>query len=266
MELVNLETLLYWMKERESIRLKKEAGEPRPWSDNAVFQTTYFCNVHREDDRVTRFIRQMYSPHVKHELFEANIILSRFLNWPDTLKWIGYQKTWDPVSVNTMLKSIDGKVWGGAYVVSTCGRQMNKIDYLTEIVMPSIEFNTPFGATTCEVAADAAQRILGVSTFMAGQVVADLKNTSGHDLQKAWDWSTFALIGPGSRRGMEWLCAERMPDKDWYKMLALLQARLYTEGWQGLCAQDIQNVLCEFSKFCRVSSGTGRSKRGYHGI
>jgi hypothetical protein len=81
--------LLYWVAERESVRKKKEAGEPKPWSDDPVFRTTYFCNVRREDDKVTKFIRQMYSPYVAHPLFVHNIILSRFLNWPPTLEEVG---------------------------------------------------------------------------------------------------------------------------------------------------------------------------------
>ena len=33
-----LDRLLYWIKERESIRLKKEAGEPKPWTDDEILR------------------------------------------------------------------------------------------------------------------------------------------------------------------------------------------------------------------------------------
>jgi len=61
----NQEQLIYWINERENIRLKKEAGESPPWSSNPVMQVTYFCNVNREDDKVTKWIRDNW-------LYETN--------------------------------------------------------------------------------------------------------------------------------------------------------------------------------------------------
>lgn len=266
-QIINYPRLLYWINERENIRIKKEAGEPKPWSNDPVFQTTYFCNVMRENDKVTRYIRKMYSPHVKHPLFVHNTILARFLNWPPTLEYIGYQDCWDPKKVNQLLHALGecNKVWGSAYIVSTCGRAMDKIDYLCDIVMPSIgEVLLDFTHETCWEASTALQFIEGISTFMAGQVVADLKNTLGHPLNIAPDWWTFALPGPGSRRGMDWLCGEKVGEAEWHKKLEELQLRLNSDGIY-LCRQDIQNCLCEYDKYERVTNGTGRSKRGYDG-
>jgi len=55
----NKDQFFYWMKERERVRVRKERGDPKPWSEDPVFQQTYFCNVNREYDRVTKFIRKM---------------------------------------------------------------------------------------------------------------------------------------------------------------------------------------------------------------
>jgi hypothetical protein len=267
--LLNYGRLLYWVQERDAVRKKKEMGMSKPWSNDMVFRTTYFCNVRREDDRVTRFIRKMYSPYVGHSLFTHNIILSRFLNWPDTLDHIDYQPGWDPPYVNARLKErkLLGKVWGNAYVVSTCGRQMDKIDYLTEIVMPSIgEVLLDFHHDTLWEAATALQFIEGISTFMAGQVIADLKNTPGHPLQEAPDWWDFALPGPGSVRGMDWVCGEKVPRSLFHPTLLRIRDMLDVDAGVGdLCAQDVQNCLCEYDKWERVINGTGRSKRSYNG-
>jgi len=43
-------------RERERIRLKREAGHPGPWTSDPVFQRGRFLNVFREDDRVTKSI------------------------------------------------------------------------------------------------------------------------------------------------------------------------------------------------------------------
>lgn len=265
----NLELLRYWIHERESIRLKKEAGSTKPWSTDEVFQRVYFCNVCREDDKVTRFIRRLYSPWVRHPLFTHNIILARFLNWPDTLDPLGYQEEWDPPYVKSVLneRKLIGKVWGNAYVVTTHGIKMDKIDYLCDRVMPSIHRTLlpKLFDISCASAAGHLQCIEGISTFMAGQVVADLKNTPGHPLDGAHDRYIFALPGPGSRRGMDWLYGEKVPQSKWYPNLMDLRTALEKDGVY-LDAQDIQNCLCEFDKYMRVKTGSGRSKRGYDGI
>ena len=50
-------------KERESIRVKRERGDPPPWTSDPVFQRGRFLNVFREDDRGTKalfkFVRQV---------------------------------------------------------------------------------------------------------------------------------------------------------------------------------------------------------------
>lgn len=264
----NYDSFLYWVQERERVRRKKEMGERKPWSLDPTFQTTYFCNVHREDDKVTRFIRRMYSPKVYHKLFVHNIILARFLNWPPTLDYIQYLDEWDFDYLKSMLNDLkrQGKVWGNAYVVTTHGIPMDKIDYLCDRVVPSIGhvLSTFDSWVTCELAAIDLQRIEGISTFMAGQVIADLKNTAGHPLRDAPDWWTFALPGPGSRRGMDWLYAGKINIADWPDCLEAARTRLMSDGIR-LCAQDTQNCLCEFDKYMRVKHGTGRSKRSYNG-
>jgi hypothetical protein len=261
------DTLVYYIEERERVRKAKEAGMPKPWSSDWIFQETYFCNVRREDDKVTKFIRKMYSPYVGHPLFVHNIILSRFLNWPDTLETLGYIEYWDPEYVST-LKKIQGKVWGSAYVVSTCGRPIDKVNYLTQIVMPSIEqvLEKPPMWMSCKSSANRLQEIEGISTFMAGQIVADLKNTLDHPLTHAPDWWTFALPGPGSRRGMDWLYECHLTDTVWREKLPEVRAFIVESTGLDICSQDTQNNLCEFSKYMKIKSGTGRTKRYYSGI
>ena len=45
--------LVYYINERESIRKLREAGYPKPWTQDKILQTYRFCNVNREDDTVT---------------------------------------------------------------------------------------------------------------------------------------------------------------------------------------------------------------------
>lgn len=263
--------LVYWIEERENVRVKKEAGYPKPWSNDMVFRTTYFCNVRREDDKVTRWIRNYYSPLVGHPWFDFNIVLARFVNWPETLEEIGFigeENNYKVCSVMDQRAARGIKNWGSAYLITTHGIPMGKIDYLVKNVLPDAVRHCvghEWGDSTLADAAKHLMKIEGVSTFLAGQFIADMKNTPHHPLASAKDWNSFALPGPGSRRGMDWLFDEKVPESRWYKELAILQDKLYNDNWR-LHAQDIQNCLCEFDKFMRVLNGTGRSKRRYNGL
>lgn len=43
--------------ERETIRIKRSRGDARPWTQDPILQAFRFCNVHREDDKVTQWFR-----------------------------------------------------------------------------------------------------------------------------------------------------------------------------------------------------------------
>ncbi len=272
------DALMYWIRERYQILTKKETGQPKPWSDNKVFQTTYFCNVHRENDRVTKWIRKFYSHRVQDGMFEYNIILSRFLNWPATLEQVGYQSKHDPDWLLEALNEIadTGKVWGNAYVITTHGIPMPKATYLCENVLEGVYkglegLREQCRGDSCTRASYALQGFEGLGSFLAAQVVADLKNTKGHPLESAHDKKTFVEHGPGSLRGVSWFHFGE-PNKVGPTSFRSYfeQVRRYVDGhWPAevpeVDNQDLQNCLCEFDKFMRVSNGTGRSKRSYPG-
>lgn len=268
------ETLVYWCRERERVRLAKEAGEPKPWSSDSIFQRTYFCNIRREDDRVTKWIRQNWSPEkLGWEDYEYAMVLARFLNWPETLEKITYCLN-DPQTIWGVLEAQTGKIWGNAYVVTTHGLKMSKIEYLCDRVLPAAyealgagRWRGAYQGTPTQLAQRHGQlmQLEGLASFMAAQVVADLKNTPYHPLAEAEDWLTWAAPGPGSMRGLEWFFGEKVPESKF--MPYLTHVREYLRKYDiDLHAQDVQNCLCEYDKYMRVMNGTGRSKRNYPGV
>lgn len=50
----NLGALVGWIGEREVVRLRREAGEPKPWTDDPILRECSFCNVRREEGRPRR--------------------------------------------------------------------------------------------------------------------------------------------------------------------------------------------------------------------
>jgi len=273
------EQLQYWITERYAIMQRKEGGDGKPWSRDPVFQTTYFCNVRREDDKVTKWIRNNFSQAPNKKNYEWLMGLSRLLNHPPSLELWGHPVpiTEERIAEYTehlkYLNATGTRVWGNAYVVTTHGMKMNKLDYLCHVLTELL----PVGGALAPYdnlydASIELQKFEGFGSFMTGQVLADLKNTGWHHFSTAKDWYTFSVPGPGSLRGMEWLHGgniHKPKRRLWPERMKELRERIWDDSElvhiPKLCAQDIQNCLCEFDKYCRVFNSTGKSKRKYNG-
>ena len=255
--------LAYWISERERIRVKKEDNDPRPWSDDTVFQWTYFCNVHREDDRVTRWIRANYTPSIFGDYYEVAIVAARLFNWPSTLEKIKFDIVPSPhTNLWKILKDLQEsrtKIWGGAYLITTHGRKMGKIDYCVELIDSVMKMTPATCQPNCEDYWHWFKRVDGLGSFLSAQIVADLKNTKGHPLFLASDWKYFSAPGPGSLRGLSWYWNRKITPASYEQAISDVAIEL---NWD-FCMQDLQNCLCEYDKYCRVLTGTGKSKRGY---
>jgi len=79
-----LNGLKVFIAERESIRLKKEAGEPRPWTEDEVLHKTKFTNIYRQHDKTSVFIFDKVK-HLDGVLLFTNLVLARLINRVDVL-------------------------------------------------------------------------------------------------------------------------------------------------------------------------------------
>jgi hypothetical protein len=247
--------LVYWISEREAIRERRAAGMPPAWSADHIFQTVRFCNVHREDDTVTQWIRQNWNragdPAWK-------FVLGRMLNYVPTLESL--KNFWSFEEFDGLADGLKThrecgeKVFTSAYTISTCGKRMDKIDYVVSVVSKVMHPSY----TSCQSAWEDLQETDGLGSFLAAQVVADMKNTHGHPLQQADDYMTFSAPGPGSLRGLSWFFHDQ-PDKvsaGAYHPLFKM-CREHVDGvipsWiRPIDNQDFQNCLCEFSKYMKL--------------
>jgi hypothetical protein len=257
------ELFVYWVNEREKVRLAKERGDPKPWSQDKIFQEVYFTNIRREDDRVTRWLRANWL--VNDRNYEFAMVVARLINKPETLGYILYPYgRFTPryeIAIREAAQNLK-PFWGNAYVVTTHGQRMDKVQYLLGVLEGAHKVLPLVGvAGTCTAYWRALQGLEGFGSFMAAQVVADLKNTVFHPLANAPDFWTFVAPGPGSKRGLEWYFGRK---GNFY--IDIDQVAAETGGVIPLLSmQDLQNCLCEFDKYMRVRNGTGRSKRKYAG-
>lgn len=273
----NAELFKKWIVERWDIKCKKERGELPPWTKDEILQSYRFCNVRREDDTVTKWIRKNWSyPNDKNIVLA--MAMARMVNWPPTLEELGYPFKWDAKQFEWVLfrrEQQGHKVWSSAYIVSTNGNAVPKPQYIAKTVLEPLSDRCSAGVwpTPLGQLYNALRGFTGVGSFIAGQIIADLKNIKDSQWSGAPDWWTFVVPGPGSRRGLARLLGKPAPytlsDKEFDKEFSLaytLALETRTMGVPELCAQDVQNCLCEFDKYMRVRQGEGRPRQRYFGV
>ena len=159
---------------------------------------------------------------------------------------------------------------------------MDKAEYIATRVLPEIlRFQTVIAEQRTLFETHAALSVVdGFGSFMAAQVVADLKNTPGTTQRSAPDWYDFVAMGPGSKRGLNRVMGRGLNDPlravEFEALLKVLRERLVEANVMAatsmaavgdrvlpyLCLQDLQNCLCEYDKYMRIKAG-GKSRSGY---
>src|ERR1017187_6634321 len=134
--------LFAFIKERHAIYPRRQAGKPKPWTKDPILQQYRFCNVFRELDAVTVWIKDNWRmPHHNEPHLWFAMVVARLLNLPETLNVIGYPVPWDAKGSSRVLKELRWRQnmaitnFNSAYMVSTNGRSMNKISYLEQYVL-----------------------------------------------------------------------------------------------------------------------------------
>lgn len=252
-----LDLFCYFVSEREVVRVRREAGVPKPWTNNVILQNHHFCNVRREDDRGTKEIRELMTQYVLDvERLPCMYTMARMFNHADTVyEWItgGLMKV-------KKSRNDGNKIFHTAYVVSTAGQSMDKVDYVSRVVTDVAHLDVP--RTSLREGFEALRFVSGLGSFLAGQVIADLKNDRYYDQHNTPDWYTFSVMGPGSKKGLDFIYGGGTTERNFEERISGLD--LVTSGKiPALHRQDLQNCLCEFSKYVRYQQGLPGRRRKY---
>lgn len=260
----NYELFWYWVNEREKIWMKKQAGEPWPWTKDKILQKYKFTNVYREKDKVTIQLRER-TKRIKNpiKLF-WHIVVFRMFNWPPTYdKLLPIIDSWTYVKAVKILRKMKDnkeKIFTGAYIVTNSGVSGLKYELmakaLTKIHKSPIKTLSIERENSLRYATDYLCQFPMIGKFVAYEIVTDLRHTK--ILNRATDINVWANVGPGAKRGIK-----RIWDAEKIDPLSAMQFLLSKANFQ-MEMRDIEHSLCEFHKYMKVKLGEGRPRGLYH--
>jgi len=272
--------------ERHAVYVRRQRGDPWPWTDDEILKTYKFTNIFRELDTGTIFCRKaIREPYADHPELFFNIATYRLYNYIDTYRAIGFVENYDPnlVMEEMYVRRDQGeRIFTGAHMITgTLGG--DKIHQVFGLCFSRLWKNRrklePQPGDTLE---EAFNRLCGhnpgYGPFISYEVITDLRWT--RYLMDATDILTWANPGPGAMRGINRLLGNPIyrnwdtkkdkrdyPKKGEYilymrDLLAMSGSEL--PGWiPSLEMRDIEHSLCEYDKSERVRKGEGRPRSKY---
>jgi hypothetical protein len=268
-------TFWYWINERHMIYIRRfEQGKPKPWTEDPVLQNYKFTNVFRELDRGTIWLRENFIEKYPHDsLMLFNIIWYRMFNLISTAESIGYVKDWDGIAVARQLdtKMASGlPVFTSAHMTKGGDAGTTKASYFCKI----LDGVWAQRHTMClkikqsgsiQAASEILDGIESIGGFLSYEIATDLRHTN--ILNHAVDIMTWANTGPGCMRGIRAIYPTADKADSLFVMRNLLHDsyRETANHVPKMEIRDIEHSLCEFSKYWKVKTGTGRPRVRFDG-
>ena len=277
-----LDTFVYWIKERHKVHTKRRQGHKPPWSKDKVMNGVFFTNPYRENDKATIWFRLNVREPLRgmDQIVFATILFRRFNSIPvgEILLRENLYVKWDSrrayKAIRSATKDRGLPFTGGAYMMGA-PEGSDKLVYFCKVMSLvhgklDIQKNI-VTSTSQEASLEEVHRIIKeipyFGPFISYEIVTDLRHT--HILDHASDIDTWCCFGPGAKRGLSRLLhgvpkgtvPNRMHIPYSMELLEIVRRRLKSMPHFEL--REIEHSLCEFDKYQRVAEG-GRPKRWYH--
>jgi hypothetical protein len=295
---VNLDPLIYFINERHHIYLRRQAGSKPPWTSDPILANYRFCNVFRELDRTTTWIREHWRDPMDRTASVTELwfwmVVARLFNWIPTLQVLNrfVPSAWNPDRVQTILeiqKEEGNKIYTSAYMLRGPAGGGDKIEYTVwKILQPLWDAQLNFELYLEDYKPGLQdlskwfQNFHGIGPFLAYEIVTDLRHT--RYLRDAPDINSWANAGPGAIRGLNRLLGRplksRMKQEEaLHLMTGLLDNlnRRHRVPWGDkhkyialapwipqLELRDVEHSLCEVDKYLRVTLGEGAPRERFH--
>lgn len=274
-----LKKFFHLINERHLVYLRRRNCQPWPWTRDPILRKHRFCNVFRELDKVTIWIREQWrEPYSRDKNLWFAMAVARQINWPETLEEIGYPWKWNPNRVASIIRNRRArglKTYTSAYMLTgTLGG--DKAEQTVFKILDPLYRNPPpiHRAKTLEEAFRMFKGRPGFGPFLSYEVVTDLRHT--RYLRRANDIMTWANAGPGAVRGLHRLWGRPLVGRkrqagafSYTTQQSLTEMRYLLEASPQyllphvppLEMRDIEHCLCEWDKYERVRKGEGTIER-----
>lgn len=285
-------------RERYKIMLKRREDplSPPPWTDDYIFRSFRFCNVFREDDKVTCWLRPRVTEAAMGDALLGATALSRFINRIETMEFLGSTNplrradlwtNWHTHGVPTWAERMRERLRGvaplvtGAYIVKTPDG-MNKLEGVICIMSNLLPHAAQIQRwvkrenPTLEEVHARLREFPYIGAFMAYEIVSDLRHTL---MQQATDINSWAAFGPGAARGLSRVFyngvgqfrytaasgQREMRDHAEELLIASRHSSLWPESWPSWEMREVEHWACEYDKYCRAGKDGRGLKQRYRG-
>jgi len=279
----NLKLFYQFIAERQAIWHRRFVlSLPREqWTQDPILKDRKFTNVYRILDRGSQWpINQIIKKGSKATKRDQKnlfwkLFCYRMINRIETFEETGIPNywEWDPEDFKDLLEAVHAKgpVFTNAYITCQSSKKQSRIDNAIDMfndMHAKLEdvYQRVRKSATMREAHKVLQKVYGIGHFTAFQILLDLTYADlvvfGED-----DW---ADVGPGCKRGLKLIFPE-LDGEDLYKGMVWLrdwQEEAWKEydikfyAWEGkrISLSNIENCLCEFSKYHASRNGYGRSR------
>src|SRR5262245_14578596 len=273
----------FWrfIAERHEVFIRRPLLKPAPpWTDDPILRHEKFTNVYRDLDRATRWLMVHVVEHTPLEpsdLAFAILVYRRF-NVPETFTAIGGARArltyhWPEARrVLAERKLARTPIFTGAFIISADRSGRMKYDQVIgDLEETAQRWPDAWAAMGYSKSLKQAHHTLtglpGLGGFMAYECLIDYCNTGllPHSLD---EW---VYVGPGALRGLRALWPQTMPREAPAMIRALADSQGESLQRAGvrlrgprLTLENIENCLCEYSKYVQARAGK-HTKRHYRG-
>lgn len=257
----------------------RQRGEDQPWTDDPIVNSRKFTNVYRVLDYGSQWlVRELLDPELEPVEILARCFLYRHTNLPSA--WEAYRESRENYPLLADLDDLRTfwqayrasgyKAFSSAYMVYPQSSEKGtdkvaSVIALTQQLAVNGSFEAFLSASNQPERFAALRRNKGVADFMSMQILTDY----GYSAQCGEDREDeFVVPGPGARRGAAHLASwDSRVVIDWAMEavhaspgcpLLWYNEDVYRPRRPSL--MDIQNTLCEFSKYVRFMSRPSREQ------
>lgn len=246
--------------ERHQIWLLRQKNEPPPWTSNPILSNMKMTNMFRVLDPGSQFVFQLKDPSPINVI--TRLVFYRITNLPST--WYAFRSFFgryplandfmeNPEAIKDFLishRQAGNKLFSGAYIIvpepgTTNDKAAGAVNLTQRFVLEKAE--NFLDASTQKERFEVLRSTPGLGKFLSMQILTDW----GY-LQKKEPDLSFVVAGPGARRGAAILNPD-IPAEDVIQELAVGWAdeSFVRLGSRGLTPMDVQNTMCEWSKYAR---------------